>query len=86
MFKVLVMLDCDECGVSLSHARVFSSTELACPEVELPMMTELQVKGIQKSSSWHGWQTFRNHSICPNCIREEEKMAGWYSDEEEYRS
>jgi hypothetical protein len=77
MFKVVVLLDCDECGHSLCKAAVCSSEHLPC---------ENAVRLLIGSAEARGWRFMRDYGICPECIQEEIKMADWLQEpEDEYR-
>jgi hypothetical protein len=78
MLKVLIFLDCDECGHSVNTASVCSTPERHAWEKE--------IGALMGQAESHGWRFFRDYGICPECIQIELTMADWYSDEEEYRS
>ena len=75
MFKILILLDCDECGHSLCKAAVCSSFEHAS-------LCENAVRSLKSSAASHGWSFILNHSICQKCILEEEKIAEWLQQPE----
>jgi hypothetical protein len=83
MFKVIVLVDCDECGNSFDSANVSSLAELVCEE-QVRILPELEMQNLARSSELHGWRFMPSYCICPQCIREEEKMADWLQEPEEH--
>ena len=77
MLKVLLFLDCDECGFSLDTATACSTSERQVWESEIDLLIH--------HAQWRGWRFMRNYGICPKCIREEEKMADWLQEPEDYK-
>lgn len=84
MFKVVVLLDCDECGNSFCRANVRSLAELIC-EAEMRILPELEMLRLAQNSELCGWRVMPSYCICPQCIREEEKMADWLEEPEGYK-
>ncbi len=85
MFKLVILLDCDECGRSFHKGNVFSNKEIACPD-EMPTTTGLAMSRLERYSELYGWRVMRKYCICPECILEEEKMADWLEEPEDYKN
>jgi hypothetical protein len=75
MIKVLIFLNCDECGHSFTTASVCSLPER--------QEWECQIGRLMHHAEADGWRFFRDYGICPECIQVELAMADWYSDDEE---
>ena len=75
MLKALIVIDCDECGHSLSTAAVCSLPERQAWEREIGL--------LMHQAEWQGWRFMRNYGICPECILEELKMSDWLQEPEE---
>jgi hypothetical protein len=84
MFKVVFLLDCDECGHSFDKGNVFSPAQPTCGR-ELRLSAELEMRRLEECSELNGWRFLRNYCICPKCIREEETMADWLQEPEDYK-
>ena len=84
MFKLVILLDCDECGQSFHKGNVFSPTQLAC-EADMPITTQLAMLRLEQYSELCDWRVMRNYCICPECVLEEEKMADWLQEPEDYQ-
>jgi len=78
MIKVVIFLDCDECGHSINTASVSSLPERSSWEREIGV--------LMHDAELNGWRFFREYGICPHCIQVELAMSDLYSDEEQYRS
>jgi hypothetical protein len=76
MIKVLIFLDCDECGHSIKTASVCSLPER--------QEWERQIGQLMHYAEADGWRFFRDYGICPECIQVELAMADWYLEEESY--
>jgi len=75
MVKVVVLIDCDECGISFYKASVSSTPQQAASELEMRFLTE--------SADLHGWRFMHEYAICPECIKAELAMSD-YLQEDEY--
>jgi hypothetical protein len=75
MIKVLLLLDCDECGHSLDTATVRPTFERQVWEREIDLLIH--------QAEWQGWRFMRGYGICRECILEEEKMADWLQEPED---
>jgi hypothetical protein len=84
MFKVIILLDCDECGNSFHKGNVFSPAQLVC-EADMPITTQMAMLRLEQYSELCDWRVIRNYCICPDCIREEEKMADWLEEPEDHK-
>jgi len=84
MFKVVILLDCDECGTSFDKANVFAPAELPT-EAHTPITTHMAMLRLEQCSESYGWRFWRNYCICPECILEEEKMNDWLQQPEDYK-
>jgi alkylated DNA nucleotide flippase Atl1 len=84
MFKLVILLDCDECGRSFHKGNVFSETQIA-NEAGMPEATDRALKRLEQSSELYGWRGMRSYRICPECVLEEEKMADWLQEPEDYK-
>jgi len=84
MFKLVILLDCDECGQSFHKGSVFSQRQIANPE-DMPQATDRATERLERNSELYGWRVMRNYCICPECVLEEEKMADWLQEPEDYR-
>lgn len=76
MFKAVFILDCDECGRSLTTASVCST-----PYLE---HWEFDVGVLMLDAERDGWGFMRHYGICPECIREDEKMVDYLQEPEDY--
>ena len=81
MFKVVILLDCDECGNSFHKANVFSRAQLAS-EADTPT-TQKALLRLEQCSQHCGWRFWRDYCICPECILAEEKMSDWLQEPED---
>ena len=59
MFKVVLMIDCDQCGHPLSQATVSSERNPAAWDAELEEMMYEAAK--------QGWDFYKDISRCPEC-------------------
>ncbi|MGH9763174.1 MAG: hypothetical protein ACREBQ_02835 [Nitrososphaerales archaeon] len=75
MLKVLIILDCDECGHSVNTAAICSTPERKT--------WEKQIGHLMHHAEGQGWRFFRDYGICPECIQVELTMADWYAYLEE---
>lgn len=75
MLKVLVILDCDECGHSARTATVCSTPERQAWERE--------IKQLIDEAEGRGWRFMRDYGICPECIQIELTMADYLQDPED---
>ena len=84
MFKVVILLDCDECGQSFHRGDVHSSKRLSC-EAQNPITAELGICRVTECARILGWHFMHSYaySICPDCIQEEEKMSDWLQEPED---
>jgi hypothetical protein len=95
MLKVLIFLDCDECGNSVKTASVCSVADRQVWDQEISvLMQRAEVQGWRFFHIWEqeigllmsqaenqGWRFFREYGICPDCIQMELAMADWYEEE-----
>lgn len=82
MFKVVILLDCDECGQSFYKGNVCSQSEVACAG-QIPQTMELEMRRLVQCSELTGWRFMRDYSICPECIQVELTMSDYMQDPEE---
>jgi hypothetical protein len=59
MLKVLLLIDCDECGHPLSQATVCS--------VHDPMVWEASIEDLVYEATGQGWDFYMKHYRCPAC-------------------
>lgn len=64
MFKLLLLIDCDECGYPLSQATV------CC--VRDPVLWEETIEAIMFEAQEKGWSFYREYCCCPQCGYEQE--------------
>ena len=76
MVKVVILLDCDECGRSLERASISST-----PKRE---QWERQIGLSMHDAEFDGWRFMRDYAICPECIQEEIKMSDLLEEPEDY--
>jgi hypothetical protein len=74
MFKVVIMLDCDECGNSFYRGNVCTQKEMACT-AQIPVTMELEMRRLAQCSELYGWRLMRDFCICPECIQIDLAMA-----------
>lgn len=74
MLKVLIILDCDECGHSVKTAAVCSTPEREAWECEIKQSMHLAEE--------QGWRFMHEYGICPDCIQVELTMADYLQDPE----
>jgi len=73
MFKVVILLDCDECGLSFHKAS-------ACPGRQ---PAEVETRFLADSAELYGWRFMHEYAMCPDCIKADLAMSD-YLQEEEY--
>jgi hypothetical protein len=74
MFKVIILLDCDECGHSFNKAAVCTPEQKA---------GESEMRFLANCAELHAWRFTRDYGICPVCIEEELKMVDWLQEPED---
>lgn len=76
MLKIVMLLDCNECGCSLSEAQVRSSSLRTNWDTELAYL-----KIDAESRGWgfvHGF-----YSVCPSCVERQIAEDNWLQGEHE---
>jgi hypothetical protein len=75
MLKVVILLDCNECGRSLCKAAVCSTPEQVAWQKEIGRLVH--------EADQDGWRFLRDYGICPECIESELTMSDWLQDTHE---
>lgn len=60
MLKVLLMLDCDDCGYPLSQSTVCSDRD--------PMIWQAAGEDLIYEATKQGWDFYKDQGHCPECI------------------
>jgi len=84
MIKVVILLDCDECGQSFYKGHVLSSGQLT-NDTEMSITTQLAALRLKQCAELGDWCVMGKYCLCPECVLEEEKMADWLEEPEGYR-
>jgi hypothetical protein len=85
MFKVIILLNCDECGVSFFKAHVCTQKETDVhtekETARVVQMLELEMRHLTQSSRQSGWRGIHSYSICPECIQVDLAMSDYLEEE-----
>jgi hypothetical protein len=72
MLKVVIFVDCNECGLPMTKASVCSMGGEESWQSSIGLLIH--------DAEWDGWRFWREYVICPDCIEQELAMADYYED------
>lgn len=77
MLKVVIILDCNECGSSLKEALVRSSS--------FNLGWDAEVEYLKQDAERQRWGFLHDfYSVCPDCIDRQVAQDDWMQEQEEY--
>ena len=75
MFKIVILLDCDECGISFHKAS-------ACSKLGGQPAAKVEARFLVDCAELHGWRFMHEYAICPDCIKADLAMSDYLQEEE----